>query len=198
MKAPGVIAIAGGMGALALLGLMMLQRSEPASDPAPALAVDGRAPAAPSQQPVHGSPSPPPRASVPMRPSQQAPAERPTPGAVEPWPAAAVEPASPAPPVAPSSPPVPAEVERKLTVARQSADESERLRAVKWLGEHADLYQFEALQQIQMNDPDAEVRRAAEAAANELRVRHADKPWPGIPQNADPQDYMRDVPEPSP
>ncbi|HVG63078.1 MAG TPA: hypothetical protein VNA24_31230 [Hyalangium sp.] len=117
---------------------------------------------------------------------------------MEPGPAAAEESASLAAPAAPTPPPVPAEVERMLTVARQSADESERLRAVKWLGEHADLYQFEVLQQIQMNDPDAEVRRVAEAAANELRVRHADKPWPGIPQNADPQDYMRGVPEPSP
>jgi hypothetical protein len=91
---------------------------------------------------------------------------------------------------------VPAEVEQKLTVARQSADEVERLSAVKWLGQHGDVHQLEALQQIQMNDPDAKVRQAAEVAANELRTRHADKPWPGVPQNADPRDYMRDVAEP--
>jgi hypothetical protein len=85
-----------------------------------------------------------------------------------------------------------------LKVAQQSSDETERLRAVKWLGAHADLYQFEVLQQIQMNDPDAQVRQAAEAAVNELRVRHADKEWPDIPRNADPRDYMRGVPEPPP
>jgi len=85
-----------------------------------------------------------------------------------------------------------------LQVAQQSADESERLRAVKWLGAHADLYQFEALQQIQMNDPDAQVRQAAEAAVNELRVRHADKEWPNVPRNADPRAYMRKEPDSSP
>ncbi len=104
----------------------------------------------------------------------------------------------PANPAASAPPPVPAEVQQKLTVARQSPDESERLRAVKWLGEHADVYQFDALQQIQMNDPDPAVRQAAETAVNALRVRHADKPWPNIPQNADPRDYMRDVGEPPP
>lgn len=195
MKAPGVIAIVAGVGVLALLGLTVLQRPEPVSDPAPA--------APTPSQPAPGSP--PPRAPIPGVPSQQAPAERLAPGAVAPHavaprtvapaPAVTVESASPA---APAPPPVPAEVEQKLTVARQSADEAERLRAVKWLGEHADVHQFDALQQIQMNDPDAEVRRAAEAAVNALRVRHADKPWPGIPQDADPRDYMRDMDEPPP
>jgi hypothetical protein len=85
-----------------------------------------------------------------------------------------------------------------LQVAQQSSDDSGRLRAVKWLGEHADLYQFEALQQIQMSDPDEQVRQAAEAAANELRVRHADKEWPNVPRNADPRDYMRKAPDSSP
>jgi hypothetical protein len=101
-------------------------------------------------------------------------------------------------PAAPAPPPVPPEVEEKLNVARQSADETARLSAVKWLGAHGDVHQFEALQQIQMNDPDEKVRQAAEAAANELRVRHADKQWPDIPKNADPRDYMRDVAEPPP
>jgi hypothetical protein len=93
---------------------------------------------------------------------------------------------------------VPAEVERMLTVARQSPAEAERMRAVQWLGEHAELHQFEELQQIQMNDSSPEVRQAAERAANALRLRHADKQWPGITREADPQSYMRDVPEPSP
>lgn len=200
MKAPGIIMLVGGLVALALLGLTRLQSSEPASEPAPASAVDNRtsaaapqrAPGLPPSQPAPAAP--PPQAPSAAEPAPTAPAEPPTPQAVAAEPAPAAETARPAAPV---PPPVPVEVQRRLTVAQQSADESERLRAVKWLGEHAGVPQFEALQQIQMNDPDPQVRRAAEDATNLLRVRLAEEEWPGVPRNRDPRDYMRGVPEPS-
>jgi HEAT repeat protein len=83
-----------------------------------------------------------------------------------------------------------------LTTARQHPREDERLGAVRWLGDNAGPEQFDALQQIQINDPSPEVRRAAETAVNTVRERYSNSEWPGVPKNANPQDYMRNVPPP--
>jgi hypothetical protein len=79
MKAPGIIIIVGGMGALALLGLAALPHVEAASEPAPVSATDSRAPVAP-RQPAQGSS---PRLDVaPPERAQPAPAARPAPEAL--------------------------------------------------------------------------------------------------------------------
>jgi hypothetical protein len=90
------------------------------------------------------------------------------------------------------------EAEKVLEVARQAERVDDRINALRWLGENGETRLFDALQDIQINDPSPEVRAAAELAVNTLRRRRANDPWPGVTPKADPQDYMRGVASPSP
>jgi hypothetical protein len=90
------------------------------------------------------------------------------------------------------------EVAKVLEVARQAPREDERINALRWLGENGTPAQFEALQEIQINDPSPVVRKSAELAVNTLRSRGATEEWPGVTPTKDPQDYMRGVTSPSP
>jgi hypothetical protein len=85
------------------------------------------------------------------------------------------------------------EVQKVLDLARRAERVDDRINAVRWLGENGTPQQFDALQDIQINDPSPEVRAAAEAAVNTLRTRRSNDAWPGVTPKADPQDYMRGV-----
>lgn len=89
-----------------------------------------------------------------------------------------------------------ARIAEMLAVAQRAPSTEERLDAVRWLGRNGSPAQFDALLAIQIHDPDAAVRRAAEASSNELRSRHAHQPWPGVQTPADPFGYMDEEPHP--
>ncbi|HEX8819041.1 MAG TPA: HEAT repeat domain-containing protein [Archangium sp.] len=77
-------------------------------------------------------------------------------------------------------------LEEALATARQDATPQQRIKALQFLGEHARQQHLEALQQIQIQDPSPEVRRAAEAAVHLLLARFAGQPWPAIPSVENP------------
>ncbi len=87
-------------------------------------------------------------------------------------------------------------VEEALTAARQEMEPQRRVEALRFLGEHALQKHLNALQQIQIQDPAPEVRRAAEDAIHALMARFICQPWPGVPRQEDPFGYMRTDPSP--
>jgi hypothetical protein len=89
-----------------------------------------------------------------------------------------------------------AEIESALATARQDTPPQQRIEALRWLGQNATPEHFDALIQIQIQAPTPELRREAEAAVNALTSRFLHHPWPGVPQNQDPFEYMRDAPAP--
>lgn len=91
-----------------------------------------------------------------------------------------------------------ADLDQALNTARQHTDPQQRIEALQFLGEHALQEHLQTLQQIQIQDPAPEVRRAAEEAANTLMARFMGQPWPGVPSGEDPLGYMRGGPSPAP
>jgi HEAT repeat protein len=90
------------------------------------------------------------------------------------------------------------QVDKVLEAARKAERPDDRINAVRWLGDNGTAEQFDALQDIQINDPSPEVRAAAELAVNTLRTRRANDAWPGVTPKKDPQDYMRSITSPTP
>ena len=217
MKASGIITVLGGVGALMLLGLMVVMggdEQEPVRPPVSesragtASRAAGTGPSRPGMtaQPSPSStarPSTSPgspagggtAASAPAQPGTAGTAG--TAGAVD-GPGAAAAPGVGGEPGAAVPAGQPSEADKVLEVARRAPREDDRLNAVRWLGEHGAPQQFDALQDIQINDPSPQVRKAAELAVNTLRERRANEPFPGVTPKKDPQDYMRDVALPSP
>lgn len=212
MKASGIITVVGGVGALLLLGFMVALRGDapepmrpPASGPRVASSssstvVEDSAPrgafmpsptlgtihagqgAAPGPSPAPAQPGLPNAAGSSEGTGESAQARANTVGA-----AGAAGAAGSA-----------SEVDKALELARRASREDDRINALRWLGQNAAPQQFDAMLDIQINDPSPEVRTAAELAVNELRRRLANETWPGVTPKADPQDYMRGVASPSP
>ena len=226
MKASGIITVLGGVGALMLLGLMVVMGGEesepvrapvsesrpgtPASESVPrgragtASQAAGTVPSRPDMTKVRPSSESTARPSLsPASPggggTASAPAQPGMAGRVGTVdaPGAADAPGVGGAPGAAVPAGQPSEVDKVLEVARRAPREDERLNAVRWLGENGAPQQFDALQDIQINDPSPQVRKAAELAVNTLRERRAKEPFPGVTPKKDPQDYMRDVALPS-
>jgi hypothetical protein len=222
MKASGIITVLGGVGALALLGLMVVMggdATEPVRPPISEARVDSSSSPSPGDSTRRGTANP---AQVPgMANSRPGAALDPSSGAAQrasPSTANAsgsgVAPAQAQPGAAGAgetgaagetgstgavgSPGQPSEVEKVLEVARKGERPDDRINALRWLGDNGTTQQFDALQNIQINDPSPEVRAAAELAVNALRARRANDSWPGVTPTKDPQDYMRKATSPSP
>jgi HEAT repeat protein len=87
-------------------------------------------------------------------------------------------------------------IEEAFITARQDSAPQRRLEALRFLGEHALPKDLDALQQIQIQDPAPEVRRAAEEATQLLMARFSGQPWPGIPSGHNPSSYMKETASP--
>lgn len=87
-------------------------------------------------------------------------------------------------------------LEEALATARHDTKPQQRIEALQFLGEYARQEHLDALQQIQLQDPAPEVRRAAETAVHNLLARFTGQPWPGITSEENPFDYMKRVPSP--
>jgi hypothetical protein len=211
MKASGIITVAGGVGALVLLGLMIALRGDapepirpPASGPRAGSSSPMAAEGASSRRAALPSPTlgtvPRAQGAAPRAGSTPAQPALPTgPGASEDTGESAQAQAGAAGTAGTAGAAgTVSEVDKALELARTAPREDDRINALRWLGENAAPQQFEAMQDIQIHDPSPAVRQAAEAAVNELRRRRANDAWPGVTPTTDPQDYMRGIASPSP
>jgi hypothetical protein len=202
VKATGIIIVAGAAGALALIGLALLPSSTPSESSARPSKPEARAPSSASTPPsatpgdspgTHTRPGEPPPTSEPLAATKEsAPrGEAPLPSPQgSPPPADAQDPRSAS---APAREGANAAVVDRLDISRKARTEEERIRALEWLANNAELEHFDAIQDIQINDPSPEVRKAAEAAVSAVLRRHRDSHFPQERVEKDPQGYMRDV-----
>ncbi|MBN1205535.1 MAG: HEAT repeat domain-containing protein [Myxococcaceae bacterium] len=219
MKTSSIIVVVGALGAIGL-SLLLLQDGDegltPPSGPTPAQgSAQGLTPSSGSTPRATGSSGPSGSSAMPQgsdgRPSATSPDPQSPTSPRAPMPQAVAAPPSAGGAMGPEADRVAAaaagssasagkggdpRVVEALNTARQHPRKEERLSALRWLGENAGPEQFDALQQIQIKDPSPEVRTAAELAVNTMRERHTNSEWPGVPKDARPQDYMRNVPPP--
>lgn len=226
MKASGIITVLGGVGALVLLSLMVVMGGD-APEPVRSPISESRTGASASESSARGRAATASQAtgtapSRPEMPGQPTSASTPRPSTstgspagggaasaqAQPGMAGAAGPVNEAgaagargeggqPGTAGTAAGQLSEAAKVLEVAQRSPREDDRINALRWLGENGTPQQFDALQDIQINDPSLQVRAAAETAVNTLRERRAKEPFPGVKPQEDPQDYMRGVAQPS-